>query len=403
MTATYSTQGRDRSALWCVNLVIAWASLLMLVPGVISAAPPAQEGQSYTVQKDDTLWSIAEKYLGKGSAYTTIVAATNRKHEKDASFARIDNPNLIKLGWKLFIPRAEEATKLVAPGPCAPGSQPCVATWPGKPIELGAMPAISPALTPVVVAPTSTPTPGQLAALSEAALAPTPETIVSTAVPTNVTIPVNYFYVITALFIVLFALIGFALWHGRSLGVLMGIFFAYVAADKSAVFIRDGLNFVLKLELGDEIIPYLQGIIFFLAVIGVIGCFLRFGYTHTFATRLIGMLIGVLTGYLVSVFTLEFLREILVGWLGDQTAIFDFSYNVLGQEGLFIITLNFSSDPEAAYTVLRKALVPAILFTLWVVFLRAFGGFGKILSTILGAFVKWLSIKTPKKEEAKAT
>ena len=173
----------------------------------------------------------------------------------------------------------------------------------------------------------------------------------------------------------------------------MGIFFAYVAADKCAVFIRDGLNFVLKLELGDEIIPYLQGIIFFLAVIGVIGCFLRFGYTHTFAARLIGMLIGVLTGYLVSVFTLEFLREILIGWLGDQTAIFDFSYDLLGREGLFIITLKFSSDPEAAYAVLRKALVPAILLTLFEILICSFRGFAKALGKILGAFVKWLSIR----------
>jgi len=395
MTATYSTQGRDRSELWCVNLVIAWALLLMLVPGVISAAPPAQEGQSYTVQKDDTLWSIAEKYLGKGSAYTTIVAATNSKHEKDATFARIDNPNLIKLGWKLFIPSAEEATKLVAPGPCAPGAHPCVAAWPEKPVEFGATPAILPAAAPAAVAPTSTPPPAQQPiALAEAAPTPTLELMTIRAQDIKeVTISVNYFYVITALFIVLFALIGFALCRNRSLGVLMGIFFAYVAADKGAVFIRDALNFVLKLELGDEVIPYLQGIIFFLAVIGVIGCFLYVAYTHTFATRLIGMLIGVLAGYFVSVFALEFLREILIGWLGDQTAIFDFSYDLLGREGLFIITLKFSSDPEAAYAVLRKALVPAILLTLFEILGCSFRGFAKALGKILGAFVTWLSIR----------
>jgi len=372
----------------------------MLVPGVISAAPPAQEGQSYTVQKDDTLWSIAEKYLGKGSAYTTIVAATNSKHEKDATFARIDNPNIIKLGWKLFIPSAEEVTKLVAPGPCAPGSQPCVATWPGKPVEFGATPAILPAAAPAAVTPTSTPSPAQPIALAEAAPTPTPGLMAIQAQDVEeVTISVNYFYVITALFIVLFALIGFALCRYRSLGVLMGIFFAYVAADKGAVFIRDALNFVLNLELGDEVIPYLQGIIFFLAVIGVIGCFLSFAYTHTFATRLVGMLIGVLTGYFVSVFALEFLREILVGWLGDQTAIFDFSYDLLGREGLFIITLNFSSDPEAAYAVLRKALVPAILLTLFEILGCSFRGFAKVLGKILGAFVTWVSIRGEKKDK----
>ncbi len=209
----------------------------------------------------------------------------------------------------------------------------------------------------------------------------------------EVTIPVNYFYVITALFIVLFALIGFVLCRHRSLGVLMGIFFAYVAADKGAVFIRDALNFVLKLELGDEVIPYLQGIIFFLAVISVLGYLFDVAYTHTFGTRLIGMLIGVSTGYFVSVFALEFLREILIGWLGDQTAIFDFSYDLLGRDGLFVLTLNFSSDPEAAYAVLRKALVPAILLTLFEILGCSFRGFAKALGKILGAFVTWLSIR----------
>jgi peptide/nickel transport system substrate-binding protein len=101
-----------------VNLLMILALLLVLVPGVVSAAPPAQEGQTYTVQKDDSLWAIAEKYLGNGTAYQAIAAATNAKHAEDATFAMIDNPSLIQPGWKLFIPGAEEAAELmVAPEP----------------------------------------------------------------------------------------------------------------------------------------------------------------------------------------------------------------------------------------------------------------------------------------------
>jgi hypothetical protein len=210
----------------------------------------------------------------------------------------------------------------------------------------------------------------------------------------NLTIDANYFYAMTLLLAILFALMGFALGRARSLGTLLGMFFAYVAADKSAVFIRDGLNFVLKLELGDEVIPYLQGSIFFLAVIGVVSFFFfDIIYLHTFVGRLKGMLTGVLTGYFVSVFALEFLRELLVGWPGDQTVMFDFSYDLLGREGLFVLTLNFFSDPEAAYTVLRKALVPAILVALWIVLWRASLGFIKVLSKIWDTFLKWVSIR----------
>jgi len=216
------------------------------------------------------------------------------------------------------------------------------------------------------------------------------------------TLDVNYFYAMTLLLILLFGLIGFALGRNRSLCALFGIFFAYVAADKSAVFIRDALNFVLKLELGDEVIPYLQGLIFLLAVIGVLGYLFDTAYTHTFGTRLSGMLTGALIGYLVSVFALEFLREILVGWPGDQTVMFDFSYDLLGREGLFVITLNFFSDPEAAYALLRKALVPAILFALFFVVLqRAFQWFIRLLGRILGGIVTWVSIRGST-EEAEA-
>jgi basic membrane protein A len=88
--------------------------LATLGVNVANAAPPAQEEVTYTVKLGDNLWTLAEKYLGSGTAYRAIVIATNGKTLTDLSFASISNPNLIHPGWKFLIPSAEEADELMA-------------------------------------------------------------------------------------------------------------------------------------------------------------------------------------------------------------------------------------------------------------------------------------------------
>lgn len=51
--------------------------------------------QTYTVVYGDTLWSIARRFLGKGSLYPLIAEANN-----------ISNPNIIYVGQVLIIPEA---------------------------------------------------------------------------------------------------------------------------------------------------------------------------------------------------------------------------------------------------------------------------------------------------------
>jgi peptide/nickel transport system substrate-binding protein len=92
-----------------VSLFLVFAMLLTLAVSVVSAAPPAQEELVYTVKLGDNLWTLAEKYLGNGPAYSAIVDATNAKHGEDSSFAYIENPSLIHPGWKLLIPGVEGA------------------------------------------------------------------------------------------------------------------------------------------------------------------------------------------------------------------------------------------------------------------------------------------------------
>jgi hypothetical protein len=92
---------------FCLSLAL--LSLVLLAGGYFSA--PAvlaqeQDGQVYIIQANDTLWKVAEKYLGDGHRFSEIIAATNAKHAADASFLLIQDPNIIVSGAKLWLPAA---------------------------------------------------------------------------------------------------------------------------------------------------------------------------------------------------------------------------------------------------------------------------------------------------------
>jgi len=56
--------------------------------------PSKNSVDSYTVKSGDTLWGIAQKYLGKGSRYNEI-----------AKLNKISNPNRIKVGQTIQLPK----------------------------------------------------------------------------------------------------------------------------------------------------------------------------------------------------------------------------------------------------------------------------------------------------------
>lgn len=71
--------------------------------GSSSTAPEAEKldaARTYTVEAGDTLWAIAEKYYGDGSAWPKI-------HE--ANRDRIEDPDLIRPGQVLRIPERTQA------------------------------------------------------------------------------------------------------------------------------------------------------------------------------------------------------------------------------------------------------------------------------------------------------
>lgn len=97
---------------WTIAFVFVLALLPVLSISVASAAPLGQE-ETYTVQKDDSLWNIAEKYLGNGAAYPAIMGATNKKATEDETFPYITDPALIQPGWKLAVPSEATAAEFI--------------------------------------------------------------------------------------------------------------------------------------------------------------------------------------------------------------------------------------------------------------------------------------------------
>lgn len=87
---------------------IFWWLLSCIIAVIQLPAVSAQEnsGQAYVVQADDTLWKLAEKYLGDGHRYPEIISATNAAAAQDTAFAVINDPNVIHAGSSIWIPTA---------------------------------------------------------------------------------------------------------------------------------------------------------------------------------------------------------------------------------------------------------------------------------------------------------
>ena len=111
-----------------LNLLVVISMLAIAAPIVVAAPPLQDEGQDYIVVADDWLSKLADKYLGNLFAYPAIMELTNQKAAEDSSYATVTNPDLIEVGWKIYIPSAAEAEAFMAAySPAAPVVEPAPA------------------------------------------------------------------------------------------------------------------------------------------------------------------------------------------------------------------------------------------------------------------------------------
>jgi peptide/nickel transport system substrate-binding protein len=100
-----------------LTLCITILFIVGLLPMVAAAAPPAQGGGTvYTVQKDDWLSRIAEKEYGDPLAFNAIVHYNNLKAASDSSITIISDPDVLEVGWTIYLPSPADAEAFLAEG-----------------------------------------------------------------------------------------------------------------------------------------------------------------------------------------------------------------------------------------------------------------------------------------------
>jgi uncharacterized protein len=105
------------------------ANLLLMALLVATMVPSTALGQAAAcsqtafVQAGETLSVISGRELGDQQAFPQIVAATNAAAAIDSTFARIDDPNIIAVGWKLCISTSTTAVQSDGGSAPSPSSQ----------------------------------------------------------------------------------------------------------------------------------------------------------------------------------------------------------------------------------------------------------------------------------------
>ncbi len=89
-----------------------------------TAPAVAGAGKTYTIQKDDWLSKIADKEYKDILAYKAIVKYNNDKAATDKAITKIENPDMIEVGWTIYLPTADEVKAFMATAaPVAPAKK----------------------------------------------------------------------------------------------------------------------------------------------------------------------------------------------------------------------------------------------------------------------------------------
>ena len=98
-----------------LSLMLIVVVLSMLVPVAAGAQASVTCAEEITVQKDDSLSNLADKYFGNVMSWPAIMALNNQAAlETPDTFSKITNADVIDVGWTLCIPSEADAEAFLA-------------------------------------------------------------------------------------------------------------------------------------------------------------------------------------------------------------------------------------------------------------------------------------------------
>jgi glucose/mannose transport system substrate-binding protein len=98
-----------------VSLTLLVLLLLALMPVLTSAQEGVECAEEVVVQKDDWLSKYADKYLGNVQSWPAIMAWNNQAAAAEPDkYDKIENADLIVVGWSICVPSAEDAEAFLA-------------------------------------------------------------------------------------------------------------------------------------------------------------------------------------------------------------------------------------------------------------------------------------------------
>lgn len=147
----YSVTQADGHALTAAHWLTPGWQLTLPGDAAPTAAASTPTDQTVVVEPGDTLWQIAHDQLGDGDRYPDIAAASTGLQDDGAHLV---DPDLIRPGWELTLPRSTAVTAAAAPDTTIPVEPPAAPpiTVPARP----APPAAAPETAPAEPAPATT-------------------------------------------------------------------------------------------------------------------------------------------------------------------------------------------------------------------------------------------------------